>query len=46
MRLVAAILTALTVIGSSVQAKEENAMAHSQETLSRTAIQAVAPALD
>lgn len=46
MRLVAAILTALTVIGSSVEAKEENNMASSGEPLSRAAIQAVAPALD
>jgi 4-carboxymuconolactone decarboxylase len=46
MRIVAAILTTLTVISSSVQAKEENTMAQSQQALSRAAIQAVAPALD
>jgi 4-carboxymuconolactone decarboxylase len=46
MRLVAAIFTALTVISSSAQGKEENIMARSQEASSRAAIQAVAPALD
>ncbi|HEY1362768.1 MAG TPA: carboxymuconolactone decarboxylase family protein [Xanthobacteraceae bacterium] len=46
MRLVAAILTALTVIGSSAQAEEENTMARSQEASTRAAFAAVAPALD
>jgi 4-carboxymuconolactone decarboxylase len=45
MRPVAAILTAL-LFGSPVQAKEENTMAQSQQALSRTAIEAVAPGLD
>jgi 4-carboxymuconolactone decarboxylase len=46
MRLVAAILTALTVISSSAQAKEGNTMAQSQEPVSPADIQAVSPALD
>jgi alkylhydroperoxidase/carboxymuconolactone decarboxylase family protein YurZ/MFS family permease len=45
MRLVAAILTGLTVISSSVQAKEERTVGRSQG-LDRAAIQAVAPAFD
>jgi 4-carboxymuconolactone decarboxylase len=46
MQLVTAILTVLTLVSSSVQAKEENTVEHSKEALNRTAIQAVAPALD
>jgi 4-carboxymuconolactone decarboxylase len=46
MRLVAAILIALTVISSTAQAKDENTMARVQEVLSRADIQAVSPALD
>jgi 4-carboxymuconolactone decarboxylase len=46
MRFVAPILTALTVIGSSALAKEENTIASFREPLSRAAVQAVAPALD
>jgi 4-carboxymuconolactone decarboxylase len=46
MRLAAATLLALTVITSSVQAKEESTMGQAQHTLNRAAIQAVAPALD
>jgi 4-carboxymuconolactone decarboxylase len=46
MRLVTAILTVLTVISSSAQAKDENTMGQSQEALSRADIQAVSPALD
>jgi 4-carboxymuconolactone decarboxylase len=45
-RLIAAILTVLTVISSSAQAKEENTMAQSQQALSRADIQAVSPGLD
>jgi hypothetical protein len=41
MRLVIPILTALAVISSSAQAKEEKTMAQSQEALSRAGIQAV-----
>jgi 4-carboxymuconolactone decarboxylase len=46
MRLIAAMLSALTVISSPVQAKDENTMARLQEVLSREDIQAVSPALD
>src|SRR5438045_5784420 len=46
MQLVTAILTALTLINSSVRAQETSTMVQSQEALNRTSIQAVAPALD
>ncbi len=46
MRLVPAILTALTVMTSSAQPREADTMAQSQQGSSRAAIQAVAPALD
>ncbi len=46
MRLIPMILTALTVISSSGQAKEEDTMARSQDALSRVTTQEVAPALD
>ena len=46
MRFVAGILTALTVIGSSVQAEEETTVPRSREASRRAAIASVAPALD
>jgi 4-carboxymuconolactone decarboxylase len=46
MRLVAAIVTALALVSSSIGAEEANIMAQSQEPFIRAAIQAVAPALD
>ena len=46
MRLVVAILSALTVISSTAQAKDENTMSRVQQVLNRADIQAVSPALD